>query len=535
MACLLQPWMPYDQSLHWQIHDRYFSQRGIGAWQDGEVPWYRTNNSGTATDAAEFLIELVQTLQSEGKLQADDPVWIMEVGSGIGHFAANLCKALDLRLDAAGVALLQRLRYVLSDFAELSIIQALKTPHLQPWVARGVIVPALYDLRKPGELTLLDRADKPPQLCLIIASYVCDVMPCKLLQRREGDWFEQIVQICAENEPDTAHATEVLDRLLNRPIGDHVLPDLNTEFDWQAIDLATGLPHPLHAPLIEHFTQGLGDVSLAYHYPFFEFLQGCAPVLRQGGAVLVNDWGPVLRQRTQGRANKRPSLYGNSMSHEVAFGLFDALPAKTNWQVLRTHDALASLQTVALRHDAAFSPQMTQTFDRVWVQNEHGEDFVDLSLAARVLNEQKHLGASARFFRRLLRMDPGNVEWLYKLGDACLDASQPEAAKAVLLEGFALDTARAHDFEFQIGRACAHLEQQDEAVKWYTQSLEREDHPTTHANLGALHEARGEFAQAYQSLQRALAIEPEHPRALETMESLKLAWWQEGVKRFEAG
>ncbi len=535
MPCLLEDWKPYDRSLLWRVHDSYFKGRGLGAWSDGEVPWYQTNNAGIATETAEFLIRLVQSLQTEGTLQpgATDDVWVLEVGAGIGHFAANFCTALEQRLGEPGRAVLGRLRYVYSDYAERSVREALVTPHLQSWVQRGIVLPALYDLHDPGRLTLLDTEHTAAPICLVIASYVCDVMPCKLLQRVAGQWREQVVQVTAIHEPEDADPVAALDRVLARAIGTAGLPEVDSTFEWRDVDLASVLPGGLHAPLLELATAGLGDVSLAYPYPFMDFLAGNGPILLTGGAVAIHDYGPVSPERMQGVQDKRPSTYGNSLSHEVAFPLFDAFATLASWRLVRTHDALAALQTAMLRRDVDFSADLATAFARIWQDQTRGADLVDFGSAARVLVEQDQHAIAARFYQRALRLDPGNCELIAKLADACIEAGHPDVAKQSLLQGLELDPDRKHDFEFQMGRVCAQLDENDAAIHWYSRSLTREDHAVTHVNLGVVYETQGKFGQAYTEFRRAQGLDPNYQRAADCLDRIKDAWWQLTMQAFE--
>ncbi len=531
MPCLLEDWTPYDQSVQWRIHHRYFGERGLGAWQDGEVPWYQTNNAAIAGDSAELLLALVLAQQDAGQLSSADSVVVLEVGAGIGHFAANFCTHLAERSGQAGKALLQRLTYLFSDYAESSVRQALATPALEPWVKRGVVQPAHYDLRTPALLRHLDRPDPPPPVTLVIASYVCDVMPCKILQRQENQWMQQVVRVLAPGHAEGTDPDELLAQLLQRTPTADVRSEIAVDYDWQATDLQQIFQDDDRA-VLEATVAGLDEVTLAYHGPFYTFLREVGPVLAKGGAVLVHDYGPVSKQRLRGRIEKRPSTYGNSLSHEVPFAVLDAFAAQAGWQLQRTVDPLASLQTALLRRDVRESRQIQRDFQRIF-EAQHGEQLVDHGLAARHFADQKQFSVAARFYRRALQDDPKNLDLLYKFADACLDAALPEVAQPALLQGQALDLQHRHDFEFQIGRSYAQLSEYESAIAWYQRSLQHDDHAVTHTNLGAIYEQQGKLGEAYREFRTAQLIDPSYTRAQERLERLRDQWWQTTVAEFE--
>ncbi len=85
MKQILQTSVPYPDSLIWQLHRRYFHEYGNAAWESGDVPSGITSNRRAAYQNARVVLEALR----HQPLDADETVYIVEVGSGSGTFAVN--------------------------------------------------------------------------------------------------------------------------------------------------------------------------------------------------------------------------------------------------------------------------------------------------------------------------------------------------------------------------------------------------------------------------------------------------------------
>jgi hypothetical protein len=64
MTVILQEFLPYDQSLHWRVHDAYFAQRGMAAWTSGDIPFFATSNYPIARQHARVLVEVFRNRET---------------------------------------------------------------------------------------------------------------------------------------------------------------------------------------------------------------------------------------------------------------------------------------------------------------------------------------------------------------------------------------------------------------------------------------------------------------------------------------
>ena len=125
-------------------------------------------------------------------------------------------------------------------------------------------------------------------------------------------------------------------------------------------------------------------------------------------------------------------------------------------------------------------------------------------------------------YRRVLELDPANVDALSLLGTGLLQIGQAGAAaafitRAIELSGANTETATArHAHLFvNLGSALHTAGQADEAIQSFRRGLElAPDLPELHSNLGNALQERGDLAGAVECYRAALAIRPQYPECL---------------------
>jgi tetratricopeptide (TPR) repeat protein len=513
MKMVLQDFTPYDRSLQWHLCDAYYAQRGLEAWTGGDIPYLATNNRGQAQKMAELTIALESDLVERGRRAPDDELWVLEVGGGVGEFAANFVRALDEDCGEAGRSLGRRLRYLFSDRQAATVRAALETEALHADAAAGRVLGAVCDLRRPRELALLDGRPPRARPQLAIVNYVCCVAPPKLIRRLDGRYEEKLLQVTID-APDGADRETLTRDLLERATTPGLFGELTTHAEWRPFAFSD----PLYARALHALLDRFAEATVAWPHVFVEFLR--ALPLAPGGAFLINDYGVAEVEDLEGLKERAPVTYGNSVSHLVDFAVFDELAREAGWSLERTRDPLRSIHTVALRLDREPAPAFARTFAAL-AERDDGELLIELTRAARIAAERKEPLSAARLFRRCARIDPSNAEWRYHLGAMCIDAGRARLAAQILVEGKALDHAGAHDFDFQLGRAAAACGRTDEAIACYEASLDRDPRAVTFANLGGCFLQKREYPRAHALLLRALALDPGLTVAEELIQQLR--------------
>jgi len=381
------------------------------------------------------------------------------------------------------------------------------------------VIPATYDLRTPGRAPVgLDGQALDVPFDAVLASYVCCVVPPRVVQRRGGVWYEQLVRVEAEN--DDAVDPDVVRRVgAGNVAPGALLESLAIERTWHPTALEASLSGEHHADIVRHATRALKDATVMYPAPFIDFLDGVSVRLADAGVVVINDYGKVDGRDLAGLEAREPQTYGNSFAFEVSFSLFDAFAETSGWHILATDEPDRALHTAVLRPIRRFEADEVEAFEAHYQRSHMGEDlidFYDLATEHESLDHER----SARLFRRCAEIDPDNPLYRYKLADVLIEAGYHTAAIAESHRGMALPGSELHDFEFLLGRAHCLLDELDEAARWYQRSLERDAHPVTLTNLGILYEHFGRLGEALASYRRALTLRPDDARALDRLAKL---------------
>lgn len=538
---MLEDFVPYDESTAWKIHDAYFAERGIAAWTGGDIPFAQTNNSGVARQHARLFVELVRELVASGTLRPDEPVNVLEVGSGLGTFAVNFVEALAHGCGAAGRELVGRLRYVLSDYARKNLEESTALPGLARLVAEGTIVPALFDLRRPTELTLLDarlrevRRGRSGPRCdtgftAVFMNYVCCVAPLKVLRGTKKKLLEKHVQLSIE-VADEAEANEIADALSGEDSGALRRPELlariEAAYEWRRLDLAKAFESPLHRRLVPALLERLPDATINYPYSFLDLLVGLRPRLLPGAMFLISDFGnPDRAVDIQRLTNDRaPVKYGLALTHDVDFVLFDVFAALEGMSALRTEDGLLELHTVALRNMVAVPASFSSAFERTHERHAKGQELLDLSAAAQALAGAGRFREAARLYGQCLRIAPRSLQIVQRFAQACLSAEVESVATLervtrIVRRGRRLDAGGKYDLDTLLGGVYLRLGDAARARRLLEKSLERSESAARHATLALACERLGDRERAYEAHRRALELEPDGEAAARSMKGL---------------
>lgn len=531
MLIPLEGLVPSEKSVVWRIHDAYFARRGAEAWREGEIPFHATSHYVIARGHARLLCRLVAELEAAGTLAPAEPVEVLELGCGLGRFAANFLRALRKGCGARGRSLAPRLRYFLSDFAPLTVRQAIATPALAADVEAGRVVPALHDLRRPDELRSLQGGSLAPRLTAVLASYVACVAPVRPLRKTRDGWSQKLQRASLEVAPRTLRGrtpAAVRRELLADPTAPGLMGALVVEPEWRPVSLARALPDPVDAEALDATLAPLREATVAYPFAWSRALRALAGRLVAGGLVLVNDMGTATREQLSGIRDVVPTHFGNTLNHGFAFALLDELCPRAGLSCVRTLDVLRSVHVCAIRKLDRVPASFAAAFRATYRASD--ADVLDFRAAARLAREKGEWLAATRLFQRCLDLDPYDPDVWLLAGDSALKALLPEHALHFLGRGrrLAAPGAAARGFDVLLGRAAFEARRLALAARSFRRALEAggdaEARGTAEActGLALVHVARNELARAARCVDEALAADPEHARALELRRALEL-------------
>jgi tetratricopeptide (TPR) repeat protein len=195
-----------SKSLLWRLQRNYFEQQGIEAWRSGTVPHHITSSPFIADAYARVVMGF---LRDWSMLDHGQPVHIVELGSGSGRFAYSFLKKF-LELQRNSILKGIPVRYVMTDFTESNIEHWRKHPSLLPFINKGLLDFARFDLESDVQFELLDSGetlstDTLRNPLIVISNYVFDSTRQDAFAVAEENLFELLITLTTpEPESDLA-------------------------------------------------------------------------------------------------------------------------------------------------------------------------------------------------------------------------------------------------------------------------------------------------------------------------------------------
>ncbi len=169
----------FSESCLWALQREYFHTEGIDAWVN-QVPFYVTSNPFLANCYAHIIVRLAQDWTKKHPEAANQPFYIMELGTGSGRLSYYILKKIEklqkqLKLDHI------KFCYVMTDFTESNLKYWDSHPALQHYLQNGMLDFAIFNmeedsavhLRKAGTVLTEGSILNP---MTVIANYIFDTV-----------------------------------------------------------------------------------------------------------------------------------------------------------------------------------------------------------------------------------------------------------------------------------------------------------------------------------------------------------------------
>jgi tetratricopeptide (TPR) repeat protein len=324
---VLQEHCPLADSLEWQLGQRYWHERGTGAFLgDAQpVPYVINNDGSLSRRAAAVLFASLAAAAREGPLP--ETLFVLELGIGVGLFARFFLDAFrDLcrhhRADYYG-----RLCYVAGDRSPAMLTDAARHGIFANHPGRYLL--RIVDALDPARHLLPDAAfagHGPRPLRAVFLNYLLDCLPATVLEV-DGDAVRQLaVRTCLARGADLSEYTRLTAEELARCVGS------DDPRDQQALRAVSGLfaleyaYRPVEAARVPY-----RDFALAFarrHAPRFlhshgalRSLDGLLGLLADGGFLLINDYGRTQAELADEFEHQR---FSQSTSMGLNFALLRA-------------------------------------------------------------------------------------------------------------------------------------------------------------------------------------------------------------------
>jgi hypothetical protein len=517
---LIEEETPYDRSLKWTIHHRYFKQRGNKAWLAGEVPYLITSNTAAAMQNARIVHEAAVRMTGEGTLKPNEPIVVVEMASGLGLFALNFIRAFQDIDREAGTNFSSRLRYYFTDFSEENVRNAADNPVFKNLENSGTIVFGILDATKPQTIQRLDTKKQEPlpeRITGVIGNYLHCCLPTAMLRKQDEILKQKHVKLSLrvpENVQDKeAYAREFVEK----PVGEKITENLVEDISWHDLE-DDFFDHPLHEDVIREGTVGFPVASILYPRGSFACIQGTLPRMLEGSVFLISDKGYANKHYMRGERACEPSIHGNSFAHSLNFPLVEILAKKLGHSAIRTTDTSLSIHTILIEK------RPTSTLDRLFEELfVHGNENVassDFYAAGQKFEDAGEFDRACRFYERTLRFRRYDAHVYLRLGNCLAETGDYERAIDTLTAGRAYDNFREYDFDFRIGYTYHKEQRYEDALNAYHESIRHFPSEITHYNIGLCEEELKNFDAAMRAYRASIAINPNYEKARTNLDRL---------------
>lgn len=496
-----------SNSVLWQRMHEYYDQLGPEVWADEVVPLQITSNTYLANCYAKIIIAQINDYISKyGPLPADQSFYILEMGCGHGRFSYYLIKMLLEAFELFDWPS-QWLQYIMTDISEKNIQSWQEHPAFEKYFEKGCLDMAYYNAHTDTSLQLIRSQQKIKSAQLkapvfVICNYVFDTLPQDAFQVKNSKLHEMELNI----KNDDSRLQKGLENYFEKasyefkanpvsveyyekhPILNQILKDYEDEFENATFLMPIGAIQCIEN--IRSLTRGpvmvLASDKGVTETDLFDEIEDPDITFHGSVSMMVNF--DALRRYTQLKEDKCFMMGNKGADFQVSIHLYNA-----HYPTPHTYYAFQnSLST--------YSPQ--DLFDLAYRDDEPNKAFKKTEEILGLLN--------------LSEWDP-NIFFDYY--PALLDKLEKEDVtidqEFTIRNGlekvwhFFFKLEKTQDIPFAIGSLLYHMDQSEEAIKFYKHSLKYFGHDTeTYYNMALAYQDLGNKQAGLKMAQKALELEP---------------------------
>lgn len=243
----------FSQSALWRLQREYFEKEGIGAWVN-QVPFYITSNPFIARCYARLAVGFIRDWLKIHPEAKKNPFYILELGTGSGKFSFYALKMIRELLDSLNlqdVAIV----YIMSDFTRNNIQYYETHPALKPYLDKGMIDFAIYDMESDRPITLIRQNIRlTPEVLvnplIVFANYIFDTISHDSFAMHKGKLYELLISL--NTTEDNMHK--------NQPVN---MEKINT--DYRAHEISSNYYQDDHLnAILEEYKTTLTETSFLF-------------------------------------------------------------------------------------------------------------------------------------------------------------------------------------------------------------------------------------------------------------------------------
>lgn len=499
---------PLSNSLIWQLQNAHYAGLGVDTWSDNQIPHYITNSPYIAKAYAEVMIAHLRDCWES--LTHDEPVYIIEIGSGTGRLAYHFLRSLHKNYPFRGKQAL-KICYVMTDISQGNIDYWQKHRAFQPFIKEGLVDFAHFNAVTDTEIQLMVSGDvlKPNSQhnpIIAFANYLFDSIPQDIFFINQGKLYEGLITIGTEEKPP-ADLTDV-------PLTDIIIKIVQQETTTDYYD------DPDLDDILKQYVERLGNTAISIPTQSIYCLRNLQQL--SGGKLLLlsadkgMDREDILLER--GKANFPHFQYhGGTISMVVNFNAIGKFFLNRGGKALHTNHLYSNINisAFALNGDVDDMPATERAFyDHIELRGP--DDFFII----REILEKKIGDISVEECLAYLRLS----NWDYSVFYACFQiyfhSTEHIKSTSLLSREVRHSVQRTWEMYYDIGEVrglAYYIAMLLTGIEYYTDALdffelalqERDPHTGIYHNMAICHFKLRQLDQAADYVNKALEINPE--------------------------
>lgn len=358
---ILEEGQRLSNSLLWHLQRAYYAESGLGAWRDGIVPFYITNNPYLAKAYAKLILAWLHDLVANTLTPIDpaQPIYLLELGAGSGQLAFHFLKHFHTLIQGTELDEFTFI-YVLTDYSPTVIHAWQNHPQLQQLAATGQMDFARFDLSKDAAPTLIQsgvtlNAQTLKNPLAVIGNYFFDSLPQDAFLIEKGQVSESLVTLAVPGP--------VAD-----PADPKLLKQIQATYRHQPIS-GDYYPEPAFNEILRGYQHTLEQTQLLFPINALQCLHSLRQLSNGHLLVLAGDKGIHHLTDLDNRGDPTIAVHG-SISMSVNFHALGEYALNQGGQFLCTPHRRVSLDVCALVFDPSSQPypETARAYDLVIIE-----------------------------------------------------------------------------------------------------------------------------------------------------------------------
>lgn len=499
---LLEQDQRFSRSVLWTIQKAYYNQKGPIAWYGGEIPYYATCNTYIAQTYAEVVMAYLRELARTGQLAAGEPVYIVELGAGMGAFAAYFLHKLGELKQESSLRHLD-VRYVMTDFTPTNLKGWSEHPHLRPLVASGVLDFGKFDVDTDDTIQLVSGGALTAGGCknpvVVLANYVLDSFRQDIFRVENGEIHEVRVSTRAPGSDPTDLGQAGL------------LTKLQTQYSHEVVDETRYYQDPIWNELLAEYRSQLADTTFTIPVSGLVAIERLLALSGGRGMLLSSDKGFTHVDELHQRREQSMQLHTGCFSMMVNYHAIGRYFTRRGGAYAATSRRHMTLKT-AMCLIGGESDDFVDTLSafRCRIEDFGPGDFFDLLRAERTTEK------SIEHVLGLLRLSGYDPRVLFDFAELVRSRCKgiPESLNVELR--LAIDRvwsqyyATPQNLPFELGRIMLALGRPQEAARFNQIAIEWfGEVPAAYLNMGICYYYAEDPNEALRCFERAKQLNPD--------------------------